>query len=324
MNKNVVNLYTSASILAKYNVRQMKKTETYTARVTSRSVRHDIRGVDYHVTEWGDRGNPLLVLLHGLGDCGRSFQFLVDELKQEWFVIAPDWRGFGKTGSRANSYWFPDYVADLDVLLAQYQPQDPVNLLGHSMGANVIGLYAGVMPERVAVFVNVEGFGLTDSDPQDAPANYRRWIEKSRVMPKCASYATFEELAQRIRKRNPSVSYNKAMFVAKQWAEQVDDGTVTLRADPAHKLPSALQYRRAEALACWSKITAPVLRVVGEDTDFTAAAKSWIDPDSATTPPLGAETIVIPGAGHMVHFEQPGRLAAAVEAFIQENRQAVV
>ena len=42
------------------------------------------------------------------------------------------------------------------------------------------GLYAGVMPERVAAFVNVEGFGLPESDPDNAPAHYRRWLEKSR------------------------------------------------------------------------------------------------------------------------------------------------
>jgi pimeloyl-ACP methyl ester carboxylesterase len=114
------------------------------------------------------------------------------------------------------------------------------------------------------------------------------------------------------------------MFVAKQWAQQASDGTVTLRADPAHKLPNAVQYRRAEALACWSRITARVLRVVGEDTDFTAAAKSWIGADAGTPEPHGAETSVIPGAGHMVHFEQPGRLAAVVEAFMQQNSPPVV
>jgi pimeloyl-ACP methyl ester carboxylesterase len=302
----------------------MKKTEIYTARVACHSARHDIRGVTYHVNEWGDRGNPLLVLLHGWGDCGRSFQFLVDELKDAWFVIAPDWRGFGKTRSRATSYWFPDYLADLDALLGRYQPEAPVNLLGHSMGANVIGLYAGIMPERVAAFVNVEGFGLKDSDPSAAPENYRRWIEANRMLPKYTSYATFEELAQRIRKHNPAVSLDKAMFVAKQWAQQAEDGKVTLRADPAHKLPNAVQYRRAEALACWSEITAPVLRVVGKDTDFTAAAKSWIEADASNPPPYGAETLVIPGAGHMVHFEQPGRLAAGIEAFMRQNLQTVV
>jgi pimeloyl-ACP methyl ester carboxylesterase len=294
----------------------MNKTEIYQARVTSRSTRHAIRGVDYHVTEWGDCSHPLLVLLHGWGDCGSSFQFLVDELKREWWVIAPDWRGFGNTGSRAMSYWFPDYVADLDALLEHYQPKAPAILLGHSMGANVAGLYAGVMPERVLAFVNVEGFGLSDSDPLDAPANYRRWIEKSRVMPDYSSYATYDALAQRIRKRNPAVSQDKALFVARQWAQQAADGTITLRADPAHKLPNAMQYRRAEALACWSKITAPVLRIVGEDTDFTAAAKSWIDDSGDPPPPTGAEIVVIPGAGHMVHFEQPDRLAAAVESFL--------
>jgi len=298
-------------------------TEIYKARICCHSVRHDIRGIDYHVSEWGDRSNPLLVLLHGWGDCGRSFQFLVDEFEGAWFVIAPDWRGFGNTGTRAKSYWFPDYLADLDALLTRYQPESPAHLLGHSMGANVAGLYAGIMPERVATFINVEGFGLADSDPLDAPANYRRWIETSRVMPEHSSYATYDELARRICKRNPSVSHDKAMFVAKKWAEQAADGTITLRADPAHKLPNAVQYRRAEALACWSKITAPVLQIVGEDTDFTAAAKTWIATDAGASGPHGAETIVIPGAGHMVHLEQPGLLAAALESFLQGNTPVV-
>ena len=156
----------------------------YQARIKGRSVRHQLRGVDYHVTEWGERHSRLVVFLHGWGDAGSTFQFVIDELKQDWFVIAPDWRGFGESRIDAESYWFPDYLADLDAILQIYSPDAAVRLVGHSMGANVATLYAGVMPERVSALVNVEGFGLANSDPADAPGRYRKWIEAGRSRPR--------------------------------------------------------------------------------------------------------------------------------------------
>jgi len=71
-----------------------------------------------------------------------------------------------------------------------------------------------------------------------------------------------------------------------------------------------------EALACRAAATARVMIVTGADSDFHAAAKPWLDQehDGQTYP--AAESVVIADAGHMVHFEQPGRLAAAVEAFL--------
>lgn len=275
-----------------------------------------VRGVEYRVLEWGQRSNPLVVMLHGWGDCAASFQFVVDCLRRDWFVVAPDWRGFGQSHFRCEGYWFPDYVADLDAILNRYAPTQPVNLLGHSMGANVAGLYAGIFPERVQAFINVEGFGLADGDPANAPDHYRRWITQSRQTQAYATYAGIDALADRIIKRSPALTRDKALFVARHWSVTRDDGTIELRADPAHKLPNAVQYRRAEAEACWDRVTARVLLVVGEETDFTAAAKSWIDPDEALHPFRNEETCTIPGCGHMVHFEQPERLARASEDFL--------
>lgn len=300
----------------------MKSKEIYCPVVARRSVKHRIRGIDYQVSEWGNAGQPLLVLLHGWSDTGSSFQFFVDSLAGNWFVIAPDWRGFGETACRSQSYWFPDYIADLDELLEIYSPEKPVRLVGHSMGANVAGLYAGIMPERVAAFVNIEGFGLPESDPGDAPAHYRRWIERSRAMQPYSTYKSFEELANRIRKRNPRMDEDKALFVATLWAVQNSAGIVELRADPAHRLPNAVQYRRAEATACWEMITAPVLVVKGEDSEFFSAAVDRAGPNEIDAF-TAAESADIPGAGHMVHYEQPALLAATVEAFLQEQDPVV-
>jgi pimeloyl-ACP methyl ester carboxylesterase len=36
----------------------------------------------------------------------------------DWHVIAPDWRGFGLSDyTQSDTYWFPDYLADLDAML---------------------------------------------------------------------------------------------------------------------------------------------------------------------------------------------------------------
>ncbi len=126
----------------------------------SRSETVPIRGIDCHVRRWGPGHAPPLVLLHGSQDVSASWQFVVDALERDWQVVAPDWRGHGLSGrSGADTYWFPDYVADLDALLEHVTPDAPARLVGHSMGAQVAALYAGVRPDRVARLVNVDGFG---------------------------------------------------------------------------------------------------------------------------------------------------------------------
>ena len=126
----------------------------YQVKRISRSEFIPIRTLNYHVRVWGDPspGKTPLVLLHGWMDVAASYQFMVDALAKDHFIIAPDWRGFGLTQSGgADCFWFPDYLADLDLLLDHYAGDTPVNLVGHSMGANVAMVYAGVQPELEAL-----------------------------------------------------------------------------------------------------------------------------------------------------------------------------
>lgn len=290
----------------------MEHNEIYQPIVPRRSRMLSVRGVECCVYEWGEPDAPLIFYLHGWGDTGSTFQFVVDSLKADWRVVAPDWRGFGRTRARSEAYWFPDYLADLHALLQECAPDSAVNLIGHSMGGNVAALYAGIMPDRVAALINMEGFGLADADPCEAPARYRKWLEAGVDKPDFRSYANFDALASKIRKRSPLLSEARAHFIAREWA-QPDNGVIRLRADPAHKLPNAILYRRAEAEACWQNIQAKTLLISGEKSPFSQQSE-----DLQALPFANARQVSIAGVGHMMQFEAPQLLAIEIEKFLRK------
>lgn len=298
----------------------MQTSDLYRPVRPPRRRRVTVRDVDYHLTEWGSEAETPVLYLHGWGDTGSTFQFVVDAMAGDRHVIAPDFRGFGLTQKTGPAYWFPDYLADLDALIDRLGIETPGILVGHSMGGNVAGLYAGAMPERVRGFVNVEGFGVQDGDPAAAPSHYRRFLEKSRDVRPFSTYDNYDGLVARITARSPRLPPDRANFVAREWATRDADGRITLCMDPAHKLPNAVQYRRAEAEACWRAVRAPVLLVYGAETEFADwdEFEGWLAPEPADRPFPGAAVAKIADSGHMVHFEAPEALASLIETFVDD------
>ncbi|MFZ6846734.1 alpha/beta fold hydrolase [Undibacterium sp. RuRC25W] len=287
----------------------------------SRSEFVTIRGLQYHVRHWGKEGAPLIVMLHGWMDVSASFQFVVDHLQHDWHVIAPDLRGFGLTETPGtDTYWFPDYLGDLDALLDHYAPQGPINLLGHSMGANVVGLYAGTRPERVRRLVNLEGFGMPTTSPEQAPGRYRQWLDELRQKPALRTYGSQAEVAARLQKTNPRLSHERAAFLSSFWAKENAQGRWEILGDPAHKQTSPLLFHVEEVMACWQQITAPVLWMQADDTNVwhwmgaKDQAQKEIDRRLAHIPHLQKEMIA--DAGHMLHHDQPMLLAQLIEDFL--------
>lgn len=290
----------------------------------SRSEFLTVRGLRLHLRHWGEQGAPKLFMLHGWMDMSASFQFMVDCLQQDWHVIAPDWRGFGLSQrSGADTYWFPDYLADLDALLDHVAPGEAINLLGHSMGGNIATLYAGVRPERIAKLINLEGFGLPDTRPEQYPGRLSSWLDEVRNPPVMRGYASLDEVAERLVKNNPRLIPERAAFLAQHWA--AEEGAPSQRewkilGDPAHKMRGPLLYHAEEVMACWRRITAPVLWVESEQTEMWRwmgpknKAKAEIDRRMGMLERVTAHMVA--DAGHMVHHDQPALLAGLVEQFL--------
>jgi pimeloyl-ACP methyl ester carboxylesterase len=292
-------------------------------RQASRSTYLPVRGLRYHIREWGEPGAPLLFLFHGWMDVSASFQFLVDALRERWHIVAPDWRGYGLTARPTEApgvecYWFADYLADLEAIADHYQPEGQLNLVGHSMGANVVCLYAGIRPERVRRVVDLEGFGMAASKPSQAPRRYARWLDELKDKPSLSTYATVADVAARLQKTNPRLPADKAAFLAQHWSRQNADGRREILGDPAHKIVNPQLYRLDEVMEVWRRVTAPVLHVEAvESPTLKAIAGDVPLPEFkarfAAFPDF--REVLIADAGHMLHHDQPEQVAALIEEF---------
>lgn len=280
-----------------------------------------VRRLQLHVRHWGRQGAPVIVMLHGWMDVSASFQFVVDALAGAWHVIAPDWRGFGLScATPGDTYWFPDYVADLDALLQHYAPERAVNLLGHSMGANVACIYAGARPERVGKLINLEGIGLRASSPQQTPGRYAAWLDALRQPELLRSYPSRQAVAARLQKTNPRLSDAHAAFLSGHWAAPDASGQWRILGDAAHKNASPLLYHAEEILACWRAITAPVLWVEGAESSMWQWLGAKDEARAEIERRLGffadLTRATLPEAGHMLHHDQPLLLAQMIEHFL--------
>jgi pimeloyl-ACP methyl ester carboxylesterase len=283
----------------------------------SRSNYHDIRGLKYHVRTWGDANAPKMFLLHGWMDVSASFQFLVDAFEREWHVIAPDWRGFGLTEWARDGYWFPDYYADLEALLDLYQPRAPALLVGHSMGGNIACTYGGLRPQRIAKLATLEGLGFARMGPEAAPKRLVKWLDDLAEPPRFAPYASFDALAARLKRNNPRLDDAKAQFLARHWGHETAPGKVELRSDPRHKAANPYLYRIDEMIATWREITAPVLLVDGRDSHVPARLREQPGEAEARKGAFrDLREAELADCGHMMHHDQPARLAAMLEDFL--------
>ena len=300
--------------------------QMYQVKRISRSEFIPIRNLTYHVQLWGEPSpdKTPLVMVHGWMDVAASYQFVVDALSHDHYVIAPDWRGYGKTSAGgADNFWFPDYLADLDFLLDHYAPGIPVNLVGHSMGGNVVMQYAGVRPERIRRLVNLEGFGMPATEADEAPARFAKWMDELKKLHQgeldLNAYDSADGVARRLMKTNPRLSVDKANWLARHWANENVQGQWKILGDAAHKIVNAQLYRVEEVMALYKRISMPTLAVEASDSSLEMWWKGKYTlaeyHERLKALPL-VEIALIDEAGHMMHHDQPEVLAALIERFI--------
>ena len=275
-----------------------------------------------HVREWGEAAAPPLVLVHGLRDHSHSFDDLARGLVDRWRVLALDLRGHGDSETTPY-YHVGQFVLDLHNLVRALRLDRPV-VVGHSMGGEVVANYCGCFPDAPRAAVIVEGLGPPppnmDEEVAWAVAGFRR-IDQAIAGP--PGLQDLDAALRRLRERNPRLPESRAEALARLGTRAREDGTLEWKFDPmlatmAVAGPFHLEYQ----MAFWRRIAAPTLVVHGgESGEFWRHRPGaiYLDADDLSRR-LGCfrdvEFIEIPGAGHMVHFDRPRELLAAIRGFL--------
>ncbi len=124
------------------------------AGIRSRFVER-VNGLRVHILEAGEKGRPLLLLLHGFPEIAYSWRKVMPALAAAGYhVVAPDQRGYGRTTGWSANYdddlWpfrLLNAVRDAAGLVAALGCREAAAVIGHDFGASVAAWCALVRPD---------------------------------------------------------------------------------------------------------------------------------------------------------------------------------
>jgi pimeloyl-ACP methyl ester carboxylesterase len=221
-------------------------------------------------------------------------------------VLAPDLRGFGGSDSvpPGGYYHFPDYVADVALLVDRLAPER-LAVVGHSMGGTVSCLYTGAHPDRVERLALLEGIGPLAAEPALAIDRMNAWLRDLRK----GSWthkplASMEDAVDRLAANHPRIPRDVIASRARLLVRTDAEGRMTWAYDALHRTRTPTPFNNDTFRAFLANISCPALFVGGGTT-------GWHPPDEAERIAClrNVVTFEIPDAGHMLHWSAPDALA---------------
>jgi pimeloyl-ACP methyl ester carboxylesterase len=270
------------------------------------------QGLRLHYSDWGNEDAPLMLLVHGGRDHGRSWDLIARSLQPHYHVLAPDLRGHGDSDwTRGGSYSLTEYAYDLSRLL-RGTGASQATIVGHSMGGMVGLIYAGTFAEQVAALVVLDGVTVLPNAKR-APAHERiaRWAGQLDTLEEREPrrYRTIEEAAAQMQAHNTRLPGELTLHLAAFGVRQNQDGTYSWKFDPYQRAAGPHRLSPEDHVSLWSRITCPTLLLHAEESflESPAGVAGYF---------REARLETISGAGHWLHHEKPDEVLRAIRAFL--------
>jgi pimeloyl-ACP methyl ester carboxylesterase len=277
---------------------------------------HTSQGLKLHYLDWGNEGAPLLLLVHGMRDHARSWDWTARTLRKDWHVIAVDLRGHGDSEwSPDGAYISPYHLVDLADLIDTLG-QEQVSIVAHSFGGNACARYAGLYPQRVRKLVLVDAMGPTRKVVEKwqevgVVKRTHEWLEKSREArarpPR--RFASIDEAVTRMAHANRHLTEDQARHLAIHGVRRYEGG-YGWKYDPVVGafLPEDFCVDLAQF---WREIIAPTLICWGTESWNTNPQE-----DGCAVHFRDQRTAVFEKAGHWLHHDQLDAFVATLREFL--------
>lgn len=288
--------------------------DTFPGPTSNRFVSQRLR---MNYVDWGNPDAPPLILQHGGRDHCRSWDWVANELRHDWHVIAPDLRGHGDSDwSPEGNYTMDSFVYDF-AQLVHTLGYEQVTIISHSLGGNIATRFTGLYPEKVRKLVNIEGLGPSPQSRQEQEVSgvkrLHDWIDDKRQaagrVPR--RYASLRDAYQRMKAENGFLSDEQARHLTIHGATRNEDGSWSWKFDNYLNVWNAIDISYAEKRRLWSAITCPVLMLWGRKSFASSPAG-----DDRLDAFADATLKEYEDAGHWLHHDQFDRFLADVRAFL--------
>lgn len=244
-----------------------------------------------HHLEYGE-GAPAVLVLPGITSPAITWEFVAESLATDARVIVLDIRGRGLSDTPDTGYALSDYASDAVAVIQALGLERPV-VLGHSMGARIAVALAAAAPQLVGPLIVVD-------PPLTGPGR--------------APYPTpLDSFRQQLQEAYAGTTAEDVLRFYPRW----DRREAQIRAEwlPTCAEHAVVQtwehFHDEDFFALWASLPPPVLFMYGEESPVTTPG---LDEVRQTNP--RAELLGIPGAGHMIPWENLDAFLDAVRGFL--------
>lgn len=253
-----------------------------------------VNGITLAYTDEG--GGTPLVFVHGFPLSRDTWSKQVEAFRSTHRVIAPDLRGLGQSEAQPGTNTMERFADDVHALLRQLET-GPVVLVGHSMGGYVALAFARRYPEMLRGLVLVAT--KAGADTQEGAAGRRATAEKVKLE---GTDGVVGAMAPRM-----LAAGNHDAAMAAQVRELMEPSK------PEGVIGALLgMAERPDSTPMLGLIRVPTLVVTGADDTIIPPAES----ETLANGIPDAQLRVIPNAGHLVAFERPDELNAALKEWL--------
>lgn len=254
-------------------------------------------GVELPYAEQGDPSGVPLVLLHGLAGTWRSFELVLDRLPSAVHALAFTQRGHGDATKPATGYRIRDFARDLEGFLDELELEAAV-IAGGSSGGFTARRFAIDHPDRT------RGLVLLGS-----PARLRGKPQVEEVWE--STLSTMEDPVDRDFVRS---------FMEMTMPPSVPQSLVNDLLQQSFKMPARVWRETNRGLLednsieAFPRIGSRTLIIWGDQDSISSKEEQEAMAEAIPN----ARLVIYAGAGHTLHLEKPGRVAADVTAFVED------